>query len=210
MNEREQLVEKIKTVAKTEKVRKAFLETERRNFVPERAKQYAYYDEALPIGKNQTISQPTTIAIMLELLDLKDGQKVLEVGSGSGYVVALIARIVGEKGKVSGSEIIKELAEQSEKNLEKEGIKNAEIFHGDAGETLEEKFDRILVSCACPFIPKKLFEKIKEEGRIVAPVGDEGTQLLEVLIKKNGKPIKRTFEGSLFTFVPMTGNHSFR
>ncbi len=203
---RTRLVEYISGFAiKSAEVKNAFLEVKRENFVPEKFRRYAYEDEALPLRQGQTISQPSTIAIMLELLGVSKGMAVLEVGSGFGYVIALLSKIAGGEGKIFGVETLRELAEQCKKNLEKEEIKNAEILNADGYEGWPEKapFDRILVSCACPFIPKKLFDQLNEGGRIVAPVGDEGTQMLEIMIKREGKPFKKTYYESTFVFVPM-------
>ncbi len=169
--------------------------------------EHAYEDIALPNEKGQTVSQPSTIAIMLSLLEAGKGMKVLEVGSGSGYVVALLSKIVGEKGKVFGIEFHRELAEKSIASLHKEGIRNFEVKACDGAEGWNEKapFDMILVSCACPFIPKELFRQLKEGGRVVAPVGDAGVQMMETLIKKDGKPVKKTYYGTTFVFVPLLG-----
>ncbi|MCR4335964.1 MAG: protein-L-isoaspartate(D-aspartate) O-methyltransferase [archaeon] len=209
--ERKKLVEYISGFAITSaQIKKAVSEVRRENFLPENLKQHAYDDNAAPIGYGQTISQPSTITVMLELLGVKKGMKVLEIGSGSGYVLALLSKLVGEKGKVYGIEYLKELAEASEKNLKEEKIEKVEIKQGDGSLGWEnEEFDRILISCACPFIPKKLFDQLKEKGRIVAPVGDKGTQILEILMKDKGKPFKKSYEGGLFTFVPMQGKHGY-
>ena len=96
-------------------------------------------------------------------------------------------------------------------NLKKEGIANVEVIAGDGSEGIAGKapFDRIILSCACPFIPKKLFSDLSEGGRIVAPVGDQHTQILEIMIREKGKPVKKSFDGSLFAFVPMKGKHGF-
>ncbi|HIH09545.1 MAG TPA: protein-L-isoaspartate(D-aspartate) O-methyltransferase [Candidatus Diapherotrites archaeon] len=209
---RSQLVEYISGFAiKSKSVRDAFLSVGRENFVPKSLERYAYADDALPIGESQTISQPSTIAIMLELLSVKEGMKVLEVGSGSGFVLALLSRIAGEKGRVYGAEINPKLAAASIENLKKEGIANVEVIAGDGSEGIAGKapFDRIILSCACPFIPKKLFSDLSEGGRIVAPVGDQHTQILEIMIREKGKPVKKSFDGSLFAFVPMKGKHGF-
>ena len=210
--ERERLVEYISGFAiKSIEVRKAFLAVERELFIPENLRESAYADNALPIGFGQTISQPSTIAVMLELLEARAGMKVLEVGSGSGYVLALLSHIVGKEGKVYGTELLEGLANQSRGNLEKAKIKNVEVRHSDGSKGWKEKapFDRILVSCACPFIPKPLFEQLNEKGRVVAPVGDTGTQSMEAIEKIRGKPFKKTFESGFFVFVPMKGEHGF-
>ncbi len=209
---RSQLAEYISGfAAKTPAVRKAFLSVRREEFMPLYVRQYAYADDAIPIGLGQTISQPSTIAIMLELLGAEKGMKVLEVGSGCGYVLALLSHIVGREGKVFGVEIIGEHAEKSIKALQKQGIENAELKKGDGAEGWKEKapFDRILVSCACPYVPKELFSQLAEGGRAVAPVGDAHTQALEIMVKKNGKPVEKTYSESLFAFVPLKGKHGF-
>jgi protein-L-isoaspartate(D-aspartate) O-methyltransferase len=209
--ERKKLVEYISGFSiKKKEIKEAFLAVKRENFIPEKNKEYAYYDEAISIGYGQTISQPSTIAIMLEMLDLKPGMKVLEIGSGSGYVLALMSKIVGQDGKVYGIEIIKELAEQCKKNLLKEGIKNIEIINEDGSKGLKEKapFDRIIISCACPFVPKPLFEQLNENGKIVAPIGDEFQQIMQCIIKNKNNPLITTFEGLIFQFVPMKGKIS--
>lgn len=210
--QREQLVEYMSGfAAKTAAVEKAFLSVRREEFMPENMRQYAYADDAIPIWSGQTISQPSTIAIMLELLGAEKGMNVMEIGSGCGYVLALLSRIVGDGGKVFGIDIEEELVEKSSDALAKEGIANAEVKNGDGAEGWKEHapFDRILVSCACPFIPKELFSQLMEGGRIVAPVGDQHTQAMEIMVKKNGKPLKRSYEGSLFAFVPLKGKHGF-
>ena len=211
--QRAQLVEYISGFSvKTPAVKDAFLAVRREEFMPQGVRQYAYADDAIPIGFEQTISQPSTIAIMLELLGTGKGMKVLEVGSGCGYVLALLSKIVGEEGKVFGAEIVKELAEKSEKTLESEGVKNAEVKNGDGAQGWSEHapFERILVSCACPYVPKALFDQLAEGGRIVAPVGDSQTQAMEIMFKKNGRPVKKAYNEGMFAFVPMRGRHGFQ
>jgi protein-L-isoaspartate(D-aspartate) O-methyltransferase len=210
---RERLVEHLKYsgILRSKAVEDAFLRVKRELFVEERMKDLSYADDALPIGHGQTISQPTTIAVMLELLDVKEGMRVLEVGSGCGYVCALLGEIAGSKGSVIGIELIKELAERSGENLKKQGTKNAEIIHGDCCECLDKEkvcskgkgFDRILVSAACPYVPKILFDCLREKGRIVAPVGDRYTQIIEIMEKVKGERLKSQYPGGYFAFVPL-------
>jgi len=210
---RKQLVEYISGFSiKSDSIKNAFLSVKRENFIPAQYHEHVYDDNAAPIGFDQTISQPSTIAIMLELLNAKEGMNVLEVGSGSGYVLALLSKIVGKEGKVFGIEFLEELEKKSQENLAKEKISNVETKQGDGAHGWEENapFDRILISCACPFVPKKLFDQLKEEGMIVAPVGDRGTQVMEILTKKNGKPLKKSYHEGLFTFVPLRGEYGFR
>lgn len=192
-------------------IKEAFLSVLRENFVPPEHVARAYEDIALPNDKGQTVSQPSTIAIMLGLLDVKDGMNALEVGCGSGYVLALLSKLVGKSGKVYGIDFHKELAQKSLENLKKEKILNVEVQAGDGAEGWSEKapFDRILVSCACPFIPKELFSELKEGGIIVAPVGDQWSQQLEVLRKIKEKPLRKISEHGMFVFVPLRGRHGF-
>jgi len=209
--ERRKLVEYISGFAiKSPEIKKAFLSVQRENFLPEANKEQAYQDNATPIGLGQTISQPSTIAVMLELLKVEKGMKVLEIGSGYGYVQALLSHLV-EDGKVYGIEYLEELTEQSKKNLEKEGRKNCEIKTGDGSLGWEEKapFDRVIFSCACPFIPKPVFDQLKEKGKIVAPTGDQYSQVLETMTKFNGKPVKEEYPGASFIFVPLRGKHGY-
>ncbi|MDO8538555.1 MAG: protein-L-isoaspartate O-methyltransferase [archaeon] len=209
---RKQLVQQLiaTNVIQSSSIEKAFLSVKREIFFPENLKQFAYVDEAFPIGLNQTISQPSTIAHMLELLNAKENQTVLEVGSGCGYVLALLSHIVGVKGKVIGTEILKELAEQSKTNLELADCKNVEVFVEDGAKFAEGKeFDRILLSCACPFIPKPCFQALKEKAIAVAPVGDYHTQQLLQLTKFQGKAVKKFAEG-FYQFVPLRGEFGFK
>ena len=211
---RKQLVEFLKSsgAVKSIPIERAFSKVKRELFVPEAYSDYAYADDALPTSLGQTISQPSTIATMLELLDAGTGMKVLEVGSGSGYVLALLSEIVGSEGKVIGIEFLHELAEKSRESSEKQGAGNVVVIEGDGGKGLdsEKPFDRILVSCACPFIPKPLFDQLKEGGRIVAPVGDKHTQLLQIMKKINGKVLKEDYIGGYFVFVPLRGEHGWK
>ena len=193
-------------------VANAFMKVRRESFVPEAYAEYAYADNAMPNEMGQTVSQPSTIAVMLELLEAGEGMNVLEIGSGSGYVLALLSHIAGENGKVIGIEYLHELAEKSRENLAKEKIANVEVHEGDGSKGVEagQPYDRILVSAACPFIPKPLFDQLKEGGRIVAPVGDKHTQTLQTMKKVKGKPLKEEYMGGYFVFVPLHGEHGFR
>ena len=149
---REKLVEHLKaTLAiRTKTVEEAFLNTKRELFVPKNMREHAYADDALPIGLGQTISQPTTIAAMLEMLGAKKEMRVADVGSGSGYLTALLSHIVGEKGLVIACEIVKELAEKSRESLKAHGCTNVTVVGGDAAEILPGMgpFDRIIISAA--------------------------------------------------------------
>lgn len=210
---REQLVEYMRGSAiKSDNVRKAFLAVKRELFVGEDNFEYAYADDALPVGYGQTISQPSTIAVMLELLGVEEGMKVLEVGAGTGYVLALLSELVGKKGKVYGIDLVKELTDRAKNNLKKQGCRNVEIIFEDGSRGWPEKapFDRILVSASCPFIPKPLFDQLKEGGKVVAPVGDRWTQAMETIVKKDGKPLKSQYLEGYFVFVPLRGEFGWR
>ena len=179
----------------------AFSRVKRESFISDNMKHLAYEDNALPIGEGQTISQPYTIATMLALLSLKRGQRVLEIGSGCGYVLALISDIVGGKGKVYGIEIIKSLADKSRINLSEYG--NVEVYHRNGGEGLAEKtpFDKIIISAALEEIPKNLIQQLKDKGLIVAPIGSQYEQTLTSFQKVNDKlEVREEIPG--FVFVP--------
>ena len=196
-----QLLEHLKTLGFSQKILNAFSTVGREEFIPSELEQQAYEDTALPIGRGQTISQPYTIALMLSELNLKKGQKVLEAGSGSGYVLALISSIVGKSGKVFGLELIDELANKSKKNLV--GYKNARVYNKNGYNGLPEEapFDRIILSAAVREIPKKLLEQLKDNGILVAPIGPRFEQKITVFQKKGNEIIKKT-EIPGFIFVP--------
>ncbi|RLE43130.1 protein-L-isoaspartate O-methyltransferase [Candidatus Woesearchaeota archaeon] len=213
-DERKKLVEYMQStgVLKNERIKNAFLSVHRENFVLSYEKEQAYLDTALPLIHNQTISQPSTIAIMLEMLNVEEGNKVLEIGLGSGYVAALLSKLVGESGTVYAVERIKELVDFARKNLEKEKINNVKIFCKDGSLGLEEyaPFDRILISCAVPSLPKPLADQVVENGIIVAPIGSRFCQFMTKFTKKNGKLIKEVYQLSTFVFVPLIGEFGFR
>lgn len=199
-------------VLKTKSIINAFLKVERERFFSESQQHMAYVDAAFPIGFGQTISQPTTIAIMLEFLQTKKGQNVLEIGSGCGYVLSLLSEIVGEKGKVFGIEIIPELKSIAEANISKLGYKNILVFNGDGTLGLKKfaPFDRILFSAACPEIPSPVIEQLANNGRIVAPVG-KFMQMLHVLEKDaKGNVSEREVPEGPFVFVSLKGKYGFK
>ncbi|RLG69199.1 MAG: hypothetical protein DRO07_02605 [Candidatus Iainarchaeum archaeon] len=145
------------------------------------------------------------MAIMLELLEPKPKQKVLEVGAGSGYVLALLSEIVGKQGKVIGIERVPELARRAKHTLETLGYKNIEIVLADGTKGLPEKapFDRIIVSAACSEVPQALIEQLAPLGRIVAPVGSRFTQQMQVIEKDAKGKTKSYFASGFFVFVPL-------
>jgi len=197
---KEELIKKLEDDGIKEEILKAIEKIDRRDFVLERNLNEAYEDHPLSIGYGQTISQPFTVAFMLQELELKEGDRVLEIGTGSGWNAALISCLVGEEGKVYGVEIVDELAERAKEKLK--NYKNITVFNGDASHGLPEyaSYDKIILTAA----PKKLAKEFKEQlvngGILLAPVG-EYTQKLIKLTKKGDKFIE-TEKGD-FIFVPL-------
>jgi len=193
-----QLLSSLKARGFSPKILRAFGKVPRENFIPEKIKAHAYEDTALPISNGQTISQPYTIAMMFSLLELKKGQKVLEIGSGCGYVLALISEIIESNGEVFGIEIIKELAETSKKNLK--NYKNIKVYNKNGAGGLKEKapFDRILISAACEKIPEKILFQLKNNGILVAPVGSYEQSLVAVKRTKNKFITQKEIPGFIF------------
>ncbi len=178
----------------------------RENFVPDYLKNRAYEDVALAVGFGQTISQPYTVAFMLQSLELKKGDKVLEIGTASGWNAALISVIVGPKGKVFTTEIIPELAESAKSRLKK--IKNIKVIATDGSIGLKEysPFDKIIVAAACPEIPEELISQLKENGILIAPVGPQHEQ--ELIKIRKSKIIRKEILGN-FIFVPLRGKRGY-
>lgn len=189
---------------KTPKIIGAFREIKRADFMPEDMRNLAELNEALPIGYSQTISQPLTVAFMLEQLQPESGDNILDVGSGSGWTTALLAQVVGEKGKVIAIEIVPELKEFGEKNVAKynfieKGLVEFICADGSKGYKKEAPFDKILASAAVQGkIPQAWKEQLKIGGRIVAPIGSS----IWVLIKKSKKEFEE-IEHPGFAFVPL-------
>ena len=170
-------------------------------FVLKEYKEKAYENIALPLSHGSTISQPYTVAIMLQNLELKKGLKVLEVGTGSGWNSALIGYLIGSKGRVYTTEIIKEMVEFSKKNIKKVGIKNVKVFYGDILKKdlfKVKKFNRIIITAAAFKIPEKLINMLENNGILLCPVGKEIQNLIK--IRKKGKKLIKESLGE-FIFV---------
>lgn len=209
-NKRESMIEEIKGMGiKDGKVLKALEEIHRHLFVPKDFINQAYLDMPLSIGYNQTISQPYTVAFMLENLELKKGDKVLEIGTGSGYNAALIAHIV-KPGIVYTTEIIPELVEFAKKNINKTKLKNIKVIHGDGsiGYKKAAPFNAIIVTAGSPEIPKPLLQQLKVNGILVAPVGGSFGQEM-IKIKKSSKDKFRRENLGSFVFVKLRGKHGW-
>ncbi len=188
----------------------AFQKVRRELFVPEEYKKEAYIDEPLPIPAGQTISQPTTVVLMLDALEVKPGHKVLEIGAGSGYNAALLGVLVGEKGKVITTEIVPELVKFAKANLKKAGIKNVAIIHSDGsrGYAKEAPYDRIICTAAAPKIPDVLVRQLKEGGILLIPVGQMHAQRMIKARKLKGK--LETSDLGDYVFVPLTGKFGIK
>jgi len=172
-------------------------------FVPPAYRDQAYEDYPLPIGEGQTISQPYIVALMTQSLGLAGGEKVLEIGTGSGYQAAVLAEL---KARVFTIEINEQLAERAARTLRELNRQDIRVRSGDGffGWPEEAPFDAIIVTCASPRIPPPLFDQLKEGGRLIIPLGDiQPFQVLTLATKKGGK--LRTREISGVRFVPMTG-----
>jgi protein-L-isoaspartate(D-aspartate) O-methyltransferase len=184
-------------------VLKAMSEVPRHLFIPADLAEQAYGDHPLPIGEGQTISQPYIVALMTECLALKGGERVLEVGTGSGYQAAVLGRIAAG---VYSIEINDTLARRAAETLGRLGFKNVHVRAGDGffGWPEEAPFDAVIVTAAAPEVPPVLFAQLAEGGRLVIPLGDVRTyQRLTVVTKRNSKPsIERVLD---VRFVPMTG-----
>ena len=170
-------------------------------FVPEAYRSRAYEDGPLPIGHNQTISQPYIVALMTELLDLQPGERVLEVGTGSGYQAAVLAEIADS---VYTIEIVKPLADRAREILDSIGYNNIKVMHGDGYQGYEEAapYDAIIVTAAPDHVPQPLIDQLAMGGRLVIPVGSIYQYL--TLYEKTKEGLKKK-TGIAVRFVPMTG-----
>ncbi len=188
-----------------ERVLQAFEQIAREDFLPKHLKEHAYEDRALPLVGGQTISQPSTVMIMTQALDVQQGQKVLEIGTGSGYQAALLAELVKPKGQVYTTEIVKAVYEFGKKNLEKYQHVTVLFADGTMGAEAYAPFDRIMVTAACRNIPLPLVAQLRRRGLLVVPVGTPYEQRMIVGMKK-GKTLETHSIGS-FVFVPLTGKY---
>ncbi len=185
---------------KDKKVLRVMSQTPRHRFVPEEYEQQAYSDQPLPIGEGQTISQPYIVGLMTQLLRLEGDEKVLEIGTGSGYQAAILAQLAK---KVYTIEIKEKLARTARERLSREGYKNVTVKHGDGYKGWEEHapFDRIILTAAPKEVPSALVDQLAKGGRMVLPVG-EFYQRLKVLTKKRDGTIEERSVAGV-RFVPM-------
>jgi protein-L-isoaspartate(D-aspartate) O-methyltransferase len=200
--QRKSLIDRLITEGflKTPRVIKAFEKVPREEFVLPKGRDYAYADTPQGIGYGQTISAPHMVAIMTELLEPKPKDKVLEVGTGSGYQAAILSKLVKI---IYTTELTPELVEFSRANLQRAGCKNVKVIQGDGskGYPKEAPYDKIIVTCACPEIPRPLIEQLKQDGILIVPVGGAWMQDLK-LYKKTKKDVEEKSYGGC-VFVPL-------
>ncbi len=189
------------------RVLEAMLKVPRHLFVGESLQHKAYDDMALPIGNGQTISQPYMVAVMTELLELKGDERVLEVGTGSGYQAAILAELAAE---VYSVERVEPLAVKARERLEGLGYDNVHIMIGDGTEGLPDKapFDRIIVTAGTPEVPVPLKEQLADNGILVAPVGARFSQQLIRLRKREGGITEEHHTPCVF--VPLVGRYGWK
>ena len=205
---RKQLVVNLKEYGyiRTPVVEKAFLETHREKFIPKSLESHAYIDTPLEIGKGQTISAPHMVAIMCEALDIQKNQNILEIGTGSGYHAAVVAKMIGDNGHVYTVERFAQLANVAKKNLKAAGVENVtvEICDGSLGLPEYAPYDRVYVTCAAPDVPPPLFKQLKNNGKLLVPIGRQICDLM--LFKKMGDKIISDNLGGC-AFVPLVGKY---
>ncbi|MDW7671973.1 MAG: protein-L-isoaspartate(D-aspartate) O-methyltransferase [Bacillota bacterium] len=200
----ETLIQRMKDrgILQSPALEEAFRQVDRCLFVPNHLKDQCYDDHPLPIGEGQTISQPSTVAFMLELLQVEKGSCVLDVGSGSCWTTALIAAMTGETGKVIALERLSLLSDFGRRNLEKGSWPHAEVHHANGfyGWEPAAPYDRILVSAAATQVPNELVRQLKVDGRLVVPISDFWGNMLLIIKQPDGQLKRETHAG--FAFVP--------
>jgi protein-L-isoaspartate(D-aspartate) O-methyltransferase len=186
---------------KSPRVLEAMASVPRHEFVPQQVRKFAYRDQPLPIGYGATISQPFVVAFMTEQLDPKPAERVLEIGTGSGYQAAVLSRLVGE---VYTIEIVRPLAQRTAATLKRLGYNNVKVLTGDGynGWPAYAPFDSIIVTCAPDHIPQPLIDQLKDGGRMIIPVGAFWNQEL-YLLRKRGTKVEQQAVLPV-AFVPMT------
>ena len=191
---------------KNQRILDAFYKIERHKFIPEDLRNSAYADYPLPIGEGQTISQPYIVALMTECLDLTGQERVLEIGTGSGYQAAILAEIAKE---VYSIERFENLAKRAQAIINELGYTNVKIKVGDGtlGWPEVAPFDRIVITAASPRIPLPLTGQLKENGKLILPLGESFTQILTVIENKQGKLESTQICGCVF--VPLVGKYGY-
>lgn len=185
-------------------VQQAMTAANRADYLPEEIRDQADLDEALSIGHGSTCSQPSTVQVMLELLDPRPGDRVLDVGSGSGWTTAIIAELVGPEGWVRGTEVIGELVDRSRQVLLRAGYPHASVHVADPevlGAPAHGPYDRILVSAQTNDVPQDLVDQLAEGGRMVLPL-----QGRLVALTKHGEELREERAPGYYRFVPLQGS----
>jgi protein-L-isoaspartate(D-aspartate) O-methyltransferase len=190
-----------------ERVLAAMASVPRERFVPERLRKSAYNDSALPIGREQTISQPWVVAAICQALRLTGDERVLEIGTGSGYSAAILAKLAG---RVISVERVRELAEGARNKLAELGASNVEVIVGDGsrGHPDQAPYDAIAVHAATPEAPHSLLAELAEDGRLVVPIATGSADLLVAFIRENGDLRQETIGPC--RFVPLIGVEGFK
>jgi protein-L-isoaspartate(D-aspartate) O-methyltransferase len=188
-------------------VLKAMGKVPRELFVPKYLNDSAYSDNALPIAENQTISQPYIVALMTQALELKGSEKVLEIGTGSGYQAAVLAEIAREVYTVERFALLAEKAKELLTHLGYQNI-HFRVFNGTLGWTDRSPYDAIIVTAGAPDVPQPLLDQLEEGGRLIIPVGDRISQDLFKVRKVGGEP-KREDLGAV-RFVSLVGEHGWK
>lgn len=190
-----------------ERVLEAMRHVPRHLFVPESRRSQAYYDRPLSIGYGQTISQPYIVAFMTAALELTGNEKVLEIGTGSGYQAAVLSRVAR---RVISVECIEELANSAQATLSSLGYNTVKVVYGDGGAGYQDEapFDAIMLTAAAPEVPIPLRHQLADAGRLVGPVGSRYDQVL-VRLRRQGDDWERDTLGPVI-FVPLTGRHGWR
>ena len=190
-----------------ERILQAMRDVPRHRFVPQVVAAKAYGPGALPIGKGQTISQPYIVARMIELLDLSGNEKVLEIGTGTGYQAVVLSKLCA---KVFSIERVNELALRATETIRELKIHNVsvKVFDGTYGWSDQAPFDRIIVAAAAPEVPEPLLQQLKRTGKLVIPIGPEGSQRL-ALVTRVGTQWRIEDRGSA-EFVPLVGRFGWK
>ncbi len=209
---RERMVDRLVRdgVLRTSRVIEAMRAMPRHLFVPRPLRESAYYDTPLTIGSGQTISAPHMVGMMLEYLELREGHSVLEIGGGSGYHAALVARVVGPQGRVFALERIASLAKKARSRLQRLDLEQrVEVLVRDGSQGYPERapFDRIFVTSGAPEIPPPLIRDLREGGKLLVPVGTRSFQDLILGKKVEGELETESLGGVVF--VPLVGKHGF-
>lgn len=184
-------------------IEEAMREVPRRDFLPAGQRWAAGQDRALTIGHGSTCSQPSTVRAMLELLDPQPGDRVLDVGSGSGWTTAILSRLVGPTGSVRGTELVASLVEDSRQRLRRAGLTNAEVDVADRGvlgDPRHAPYDRILVSAETDTWPQRLVDQLADGGRLVLPLQGRLTA-----ITRDGEETQVRRSAGFYRFVPLQG-----